>query len=70
MKISFLFYLFLTIFFIFVLVHPEEGAITISDPPDGVLIYLYPSGSVLSLVSQHTFLPLKNQWYVEPFPLI
>ena len=31
---------------------------------------LYPSGSILNLVSRQTFLHLKNQWYVFHFGLV
>lgn len=55
-------YFFILVFLLsFVLVQPERATDTISDHPDGVLIYLYPSGSVLSLVSRQIFLHLKNQ---------
>gem|GEM_PF-1582314 len=50
-------------FLIFVLNQPETGTCTISEPPDGVLIYLYQSGSTLNLVSRHIFLPLINRLY-------
>ena len=66
MKQSSYFYLLLRSLF---LVHPEIATSTTSDPPDGVLIYLYPSGSILSLVSQHIFLPLRNRWYSCPLGL-
>ncbi len=53
------------LFLIFVLSQPEIGTCTISDHPEGVLIYLYPSGSTLSLVSQQIFLPLINRLYSD-----
>ena len=53
------------LFLILVLSQPEIGTCTISDHPEGVLIYLYPSGSTLSLVSQQIFLPLINRLYSD-----
>lgn len=50
----------------FLRVRPETGTDTTSEPPDGVLIYLYPSGSTRSLVSRQIFLPLKNRLYSRP----
>lgn len=50
----------------FLRVRPDTGTDTTSDPPDGVLIYLYPSGSTRSLVSRQIFLPLKNRLYSRP----
>jgi len=50
----------------FLRVRPEIGTDTTSDPPDGVFIYLYPSGSTRSLVSRQIFLPLKNRLYSRP----
>jgi hypothetical protein len=51
------------LFLILFLNQPDIGTCTISDPPEGVLIYLYPSGSTLNLVSQQTFLPFINRLY-------
>lgn len=63
-------YLFPVDFLSFLIVHHDIGATTTSDPPLGVRINLYPSGSVLNLVSQHTLRPLKNRLYVAPFGLV
>jgi hypothetical protein len=61
------FYPIFKLFLILFLSHPETGICTISDHHDGVLIYLYPSGSTLNLVSRQTFLHLKNRWYSPHF---
>ena len=58
-------YLVFKLFVIFVLSQPEIGTCTISDHPEGVLMYLYPSGSTLNLVSQQIFLPLINRLYSD-----
>jgi len=58
-------YLVFKLFLIFVLSQPEIGTWTISDHHEGVLMYLYPSGSTLNLVSQQIFLPLINRLYSD-----
>jgi hypothetical protein len=52
-------------FLILVLNQPVTGTCTISEPPEGVLMYLYPSGSTLSLVSRQIFLHLINRLYSD-----
>ena len=55
---------------ILLLTHQDCIISTKSILPLGKTTSLYPSGSILSLVSRQTLLPLRNRWYSLHFGLV